>query len=52
MKPTEKVKSIIETGKLTKVELAEKIDISRPTLDKRIINDSWKKGEVKIIESL
>jgi DNA-binding transcriptional regulator LsrR (DeoR family) len=52
MKTTEKVKLIIQTRKLTKSELAEKIDISRPTLDKRIIDDSWKKGEVKIIESL
>jgi len=52
MKPTEKVKQIIELGKFTKVDLAEKIDISRPTLDKRLSNNSWKKGEIKIIESL
>ena len=52
MKTTEKIKLIIQTRRLTKSELATLIDISRPTLDKRIIDDSWKKGEVKIIESL
>jgi predicted DNA binding protein len=52
MKATEKVLTKIQSGRSTKIELAETLGISRPTLDKRIINDSWKKGELKIIESL
>lgn len=52
MKATEKVLTKIQTGKITKSDLADTLGISRPTLDKRIINDSWKKGELKLIESL
>jgi biotin operon repressor len=52
MKATEKVLMKIQTGKTTKSDLAETLGISRPTLDKRIINDSWKKGELKLIELL
>ncbi len=52
MKATEKVLMVIQTGKSTKKELSESLGISRPTLDKRISSDSWKKGELKLIESL
>lgn len=52
MKATEKVLMKIQAGKATKYEIAETLGISRPTLDKRIIKGSWKKGELKIIESL
>lgn len=52
MKATEKVLMKISSGKSTKMEVAETLGISRPTLDKRITNGSWKKGELKIIESL
>lgn len=52
MKATEKVLMKIQTGNATKIELAKSLGISRPTLDKRIVSDSWKKGELKLIESL
>jgi len=49
---TDKVKRLLAI-KYTKQELSEeKIGISRPTLDKRIINSGWRKGELAIIEAL
>jgi DNA invertase Pin-like site-specific DNA recombinase len=52
MKPTDKVIMKINSGASTKTEVADKLGISRPTLDKRIIDNSWKKGELKLIELL
>lgn len=52
MKATQKVLMKIQSGKATKIEVADALGISRPTLDKRISNGTWKKGELKIIESL
>jgi|LakMenEpi03Aug12_release.lakeMendotaPanAssembly.Ray.scaffolds.fasta_scaffold826386_3 hypothetical protein len=52
MKATDKVLMKIQSGKTTKIEVAETLGISRPTLDKRISTGTWKKGELKIIESL
>lgn len=51
-KATDKILTLIQMGRETKVSVSDLLGISRPTLDKRIINDSWKKGELKIIESL
>lgn len=38
--------------KRSKVTLAEKLGISRPTLDKRLKLGNWKKGELAIIDLL
>lgn len=38
--------------KLTKMELAEEVGLSRPTLDSRLNTGKWKKLEVAKIESL
>lgn len=46
----EKIKQLLI--KLSKEELAEKIGISRPTLNTRLERGNWKKGEIAIIKSL
>jgi len=38
--------------KYTKVELCEKLGISRPTLDARIFKGKWKKLEIEKINKL
>ena len=49
---TAKARSILEL-KMTKTELAEELDISRPTLDSRLDNVSkWKKLEANWISKL
>lgn len=52
MKPTDKVKAKIETGQITKFDLAKELGIGRPTLDRRLKNEKWKKGEIAIIQML
>jgi len=47
-----KVEALINSGRFTKFELAEKIGISRPTLDRKIKSSLWKKGEMEIIKNL
>jgi len=49
---TIKVNAMINSKRKTKVELSELIGIGRPTLDSRLKNNSWKKGELEIIKSL
>jgi|LGOV01.1.fsa_nt_gb hypothetical protein len=44
-----KQKAIELIDKHSKVWLAEKLDISRPTLDKRLLIDNWKKPEMQLI---
>lgn len=47
---TEMVNFLLNFNKYTKMELAGELDISRPTLDSRLIGKSeWKKLEVKFI---
>ena len=46
------VNALIHSGRKTKFELAEQLGITRPTLDSRIKNHSWKKGELEIIKSM
>lgn len=50
-KATEKIQSLIAKG-LTKVELSDKLGISRVTLDTRIKVSNWRKGELVIIKLL
>lgn len=49
---TIRVSALLNSGRYTKTDLADKLDIQRPTLDVRIKNHSWKKGEMEIIKSL
>lgn len=46
------VKSLLDCSIFTKTDLAEKLGISRPTLDTRLKVSNWKKGELAIIETL
>jgi len=49
---TIRVTALLNSGIFTKIDLADKLGIGRPTLDKRIKDNSWKKGEIEIIKSL
>ena len=49
---TIKVNTALNSGIITKVELSEKLDMSRPTLDTRLIKSNWKKGELEIIKNM
>lgn len=49
---TIKVDALINSGRKTKIELSEIIGIGRPTLDRRLKNKNWTKGELEIIKSL
>ncbi len=49
---TIKLNAMICAGQITKVDLAERLDIGRPTLDIRLKKNTWKKGELEIIKSL
>ena len=49
---TSKVVVLLNSGKYNKTELSNTIGIGRPTLDKRLSDHSWKKGEMEIIKSL
>jgi predicted XRE-type DNA-binding protein len=49
---TDKVNMLINTSRFSKIELSDMIGISRPTLDNRLANNSWKKGEIEIIKKI
>jgi len=49
---TIKINAMINSDRITKVALAEKLGIQRPTLDSRLKKHSWKKGELEIIKTL
>ena len=49
---TVRVTAMLNSNRITKFDLAEKLGIGRPTLDVRIKKHSWKKGELEIIKSL
>lgn len=51
-KHTMVVRSLLDCSIFTKTDLAEKLGISRPTLDTRLKLGNWKKGELAIIDSL
>lgn len=50
-KATDKIKSLLCKG-ITKVEIANKLGVTRVTLDVRLKLSNWKKGELAIIKSL
>lgn len=49
---TIKLNAMINSNRATKYDIAEKLGITRPTLDNRLKNNSWKKGELELIKSL
>lgn len=52
MEITNKVKQKIYFGGLTKFDLAEKLGISRVTLDTRLDKSNWKKGELSLLKNI
>jgi len=48
----QKALRLINTGLITKVELSQKLDVARGTLDSRLKNANWKIGELYILKSL
>ena len=50
MKTRERINILLNY--LTKVDLAEEIGITRPTLDSRIERNNWKKGEEIIVKEI
>lgn len=49
---TIKINAMLFSDRITKVELSERLGIGRPTLDNRLKNNKWKKGELEIIKNL
>lgn len=49
---TIKVNAMLYSDRITKIDLSERLGIGRPTLDIRLKNNSWKKGELEIIKNL
>ena len=49
---TIKITALINSSRFSKIDLSEKLGISRPTLDNRIKFNNWKKGEIELIKSL
>ena len=52
MELSKKVLSIIESGQITKWDMAIKLGISRVTLDTRLQKGNWKKSELHLLKSL
>ena len=52
MEAIEKVNQKLSIGLLTKMELAEKLGISRVTLDTRLEKNNWKKSELHLLKSI
>ena len=46
MELSKRLKEKIESGLITKSDLAKKIGIARVTLDSRLTKGNWKKGEL------
>ena len=49
---TIKVNAMLNSYRITKIDLADKLGITRPTLDKRLKLNNWKKGEMQLIKTL
>ena len=47
---TKRIQQKIDTRQITKFDLAERLGISRVTLDTRLSKDNWKKGELAILK--
>lgn len=52
MKPTEIIESLLHREKFTKTELAERLGMTRVTLNTRLKKGNWKKGDIAIIKAL
>lgn len=52
MEITEKIKSKLDTGYITKIELSESLGISRVTLDTRLEKSNWKKAELYLLKNI
>ena len=48
---TNMVKRLLRDQEVSKIELAELLGISRPTLDARLQKGNWKKGEIMLLEN-
>ncbi len=49
---TQRILALLAGGKYTKRELAERLDMTRPTLDRRLVKHTWTKLELKEIKEL
>ena len=49
---TNKIREKIETRMITKMELSERLGISRVTLDTRLEKSNWKKGEIALLKQI
>lgn len=49
---TTKANKLLLSGEFNKMTLADELGISRPTLDNRLENNTWKKLEAKWITKL
>jgi len=52
MEQVKTIKNRLLTGAITKVELAEKLGITRVTLDSRLERNNWKKSELHLLKTL
>jgi len=49
---TARVKDLLLYGRITKRDLANKLGISRVTLDTRLEKGNWKKGEIFLVKKI
>ena len=47
-----RIKSMVQSGLITKWDLAIKLGISRNTLDTRLDKNNWKKSELFLLRSI
>lgn len=52
MELSKKLQLKIDTGQITKIDLAEKIGIARVTLDTRLLKGNWKKSELFLAQKI
>lgn len=48
----EKIKRAVNSNRITKIELADMLGISRMTLDARLSGAKWKKGELALLKEI
>lgn len=49
---TIKLNAMLNSSIITKIELAERLGITRPTLDIRLSKNNWKKSELHLIKAM
>ncbi len=52
MQTSKKIRQKLDAGIITKIDLAFELGISRVTLDTRLKEDNWKKGELVLLKSI